>query len=184
MEVSKRTLIKIVEKCLENAKELFDEAEILKTHKKFARAYTLFHLSNEEIGKIFLVYKFLLTDDYSQPSITKFNKKFTNHKVKLDLSTNIDIISHQVFDGKLDSKTIENLTYSKDKISKLNDFKNYSLYTFFKNGSVYKPSDIIEPEVIESISQITKSRLIGIKSFNKAFLPKIDEFIEMAKLNN
>lgn len=52
-EINKDTLINCVEKCLQNARELFDEAEILKKYKKFPRAYTLYHLSIEEIGKVF-----------------------------------------------------------------------------------------------------------------------------------
>lgn len=182
MELSKELLIRTIEKCLENAQELFDEAEILRAHKKFPRAYTLFHLSIEEIGKIFLTYRFFVRNEYSESAIKNFEKEFTSHKVKLDYSANIDIIAKWLLDGAgdFDPEIIKSLKYSKEKINSLNDNKNYSLYTFFKDKSVFKPSDIIESEEIDAAAITAKMRLVGTKSFCNAFLSEIDKIIEIA----
>lgn len=44
-KINKNILIKCIEKCLINARELFDETEILKNNNRYPRAYTLYHLA-------------------------------------------------------------------------------------------------------------------------------------------
>ena len=183
--LDKKILLSTIDKCLLNSRELYEEAEILKKYEKYARSYTLYHLSIEEIGKVFIIYKFLLNDDYSEDKIKKFDKEFKEHKIKIDFSTNINLIIHWLFKGKLELEAFKNLKYTNEQINDLNNFKNISLYTFIDNENVFKPSDIINSEEqIESIKLDAKVRLLGTEQFCSVALENLDKMIEIIKLEN
>jgi AbiV family abortive infection protein len=185
MMLDKKILLSTIDKCLLNSRELYEEAEILKKHEKYARSYTLYHLSIEEIGKVFIIYKFLLNDDYSEGKIKKFDKEFKEHKIKIDFSTNINLIIHWLFKGNLALEAFKNLKYTNEQINDLNNFKNISLYTFIDNENVFKPSDIINSEEqIESIKLDAKIRLLGTEQFCSVALENLDKMIEIIKLEN
>ena len=185
MMLDKKILLSTIDKCLLNSRELYEEAEILKKYEKYARSYTLYHLSIEEIGKVFIIYKFLLNDDYSEDKIKKFDKEFKEHKIKIDFSTNINLIIHWLFKGKLELEAFKNLKYTNEQINDLNNFKNISLYTFIDNENVFKPSDIINSEEqIESIKLDAKVRLLGTEQFCSVALENLDKMIEIIKLEN
>lgn len=182
-EINKDTLINCVEKCLQNARELFDEAEILKKHKKFPRAYTLYHLSIEEIGKVFLIFQFLIQDDYSEDKSKKFIREFSDHKIKIKTSRNIEKIMLFLLQTELKEEEFNILTYSKEAIEKLNDFKNLSLYSFISGKSVFKPSDIIGLDEVNLIKPNSELRLILSEQFCRLAIKDIDKFITFAKTN-
>lgn len=78
---------KIFFKIYENACELLEEAEILYTHKKYARAYLCAHIAFEEFGKLPMlntvalnVYNGVKTD------WKKLNKRMRDHKRKISQS--------------------------------------------------------------------------------------------------
>ncbi|MHA7607882.1 AbiV family abortive infection protein [Elizabethkingia meningoseptica] len=180
MKITRKTLEDAISKALKNAQELYEEAEILKDKKKYARAYTLFHLAIEEVGKVFIVFKYLLAGDYSEDKLKKFDTEFRQHKIKIDLSTNIDVIVSWVMDGELSSEIIENITYTKEQIENLNNLKNLSLYSFIFNGNSYNPSDMIESEDVDQINQIAEYRIKGTEDLAKVLLKDLDHFISVA----
>ena len=182
-EINKATLINCVEKCLQNARELFDEAEILKDNKKYPRAYTLYHLSIEEIGKVFIIFQFLIQDDYSEEKSKRFNREFADHKIKIKTSRNIEKIMLFLLQTELKEEEFNILTYSKEAIEKLNDFKNLSLYSFIDNKSVFKPSDIIGLDEINLIRPNSEIRLVSSEQFCRIAIKDIDKFISLAKEN-
>lgn len=77
--------------CYENAKELYEEANILLNNSKWARATALFILGIEEISKIEL-----LAQTFFYKTVQEwenFQEKFTRHNTKLNLA---DIILIQM----------------------------------------------------------------------------------------
>lgn len=75
------------------------------------------------------------------------------------------------------------LTYSKEAIEKLNDFKNLSLYSFISGKSVFKPSDIIGLDEVNLIKPNSELRLILSEQFCRLAIKDIDKFITFAKTN-
>lgn len=177
MTVGRETLEKAILNTLINAKELYEEGEILKREKKYARAYTLFHLAIEEVGKVYVIFKYLLADDYSDKKLKKFDTEFRQHKTKIDLSTNIDVFALWAKDGALSDQILENAKYSKEQIDKLNNLKNFSLYSFILNGNSYNPSDVIGSEDVDQINMIAEYRIKGTEDLTKIFLSDLDRLI-------
>lgn len=177
MTVDRETLEQAISNALINAKELYEEAEILKCEKKYARSYTLFHLAIEEVGKVFVIFKYLLANDYSDEKLKKFYIEFRQHKIKIDLSTNIDVFALWAKDGALSNQILENATYSKEQIDKLNNLKNFSLYSFIHNSSSYNPSDVIKSEDIDQINMIADYRIKGTEDLTNIFLSDLDRLI-------
>lgn len=182
MNLSRKVLENAVSNALDNAKELFEEAEILENKQKFPRAYTLFHLAIEEVGKVFIIFKYLLGNDYSEDKMKKFDAEFRQHKTKIDLATNIDVIAAWLIKGgELTKEIIEKATYTKKQIDNLNDLKNLSLYSFFHKDLSYKPSDMIQKEDVEEIHLIAEYRIKGTEDLVKVLLNDLDRFIEIVK---
>jgi len=179
MNFTRKILEDALLNALSNAEELYQEAVILKDNKRYARAYTLFHLSIEEIGKVFIIYKYLLGNDYSDDQMKEFEKEFKQHKVKIDFATNIDVLANWVNEGGLTAEILEKATYSKKQIDDLNDLKNLSLYSFFHKGSSFKPSDMIEDKDVEQIHFIAEYRIKGTSDLSKVFLPDLDRLIKV-----
>lgn len=177
MTVNRETLVKAISNALINAKELYEEAEILKREKKYARAYTLFHLAIEEVGKVFVIFKYLFANDYSDEKLKKFDIEFRQHKTKIDQSTNIDVFAFWTKDGALSDQILENATYSKEQIDKLNNLKNFSLYSFIHDGSSYNPSDVIGSGDLDQINMIAEYRIKGTEDLTKIFLSDLDRLI-------
>jgi len=182
MEINKQNLILTIQKCIENARELFDEAEILKQNNKYARAYTLYHLASEEIGKTSLVYDFLLKNDYSEEIKRTFLNKYRDHKSKIELSTKVLKVAILILEDEISRDTLNQLSYSKEAISFFNDTKNNSLYTDISKTIPLKPSDILNSEnEIKEIKDSTFTKLIVTENLYKHLIKDLDYFIELGK---
>ena len=93
MNLTKELLIVAMNKSFINAGQLIEDALILKENQRYARAYTLFQLATEEIGKSLLTINFLLFKDYTnKKSQQEFLKEFRDHKIKASISTGIDFL--------------------------------------------------------------------------------------------
>ena len=183
LELNKSILVNCVEKCLQNARELFEEAELLKDNKKYPRAYTLYHLCNEEIGKVFIIFQYLIQNDYSEEKVKKFYSEFTNHKPKIKTSRNILTIMLLLIQKEISEDDYNNLSYTKEAIDKLNNFKNLSLYSFIKNKSAFKPSDIFGLDEVNLIRPNCELGLNYSEKFCRLALNDIDLFIKMTNEN-
>ena len=183
LELNKGILIDCITKCLQNARELFDEAELLKDNNKYPRAYTLYHLCNEEIGKVFIIFQFLIQNNYSEEKVKKFYSEFTTHKSKIKTSRNILTIMILLIQKKISEEEIKSLTYTKEAIENLNNYKNLSLYSFIQNKSVFKPSDIIGLEEVNLIRPNCELCLNYSEQFCTLALKDIDQFINLTKEN-
>lgn len=166
------------ELALENARELYEEAQILKNHKKYARAWALCQLSSEEIGKVFVILNCLVTNDYSDEKQKSFLQEYTSHKIKINKSNNIMILIQWLFNkGNIDKEVFTQLKYENDKIDFLNDMKNNSLYSFIDGSSAIKPSQIIDKEFVKKIYEEVKLKISGTEQALPLLLKNLDNLI-------
>ena len=74
----------IFKKIYENACELLDDAELLFSHKKYARAYLCSHIAFEEFGKLPMLNTVALDICYGKKiDWKKLNRLFRDHKAKI-----------------------------------------------------------------------------------------------------
>ncbi|EGQ8156801.1 AbiV family abortive infection protein [Vibrio alginolyticus] len=127
-------------KCLRNAQELCDEAEILHKHEKYARSFALSHFAREEFGKSFMLFRTLI-DVAAGKKVDwkKLNRRFRDHKQKL--------ASDAAVSTTLFGKEYRELGLPLEVLFGGVDFKNAQknscLYTDWDNGSFTLPSDTI-----------------------------------------
>jgi AbiV family abortive infection protein len=184
MKFNKNEYFEAIEKSLSNAEELIEEAEILIKHDKYARAYTFFQLSIEEVGKANLAFQFVLKGDIENLQETKqFLKKFINHKTKTKSSQGIDFMYALSAEKSTFTKNLlQDFMLEHNDVDVSNDYKNYSLYTSFKDNKFQKPSEIITKDRVENIAHYAKLRLqvakpffmIGIQNYDILFETRND----------
>lgn len=181
-------------KCLRNAQELCDEAEILHKNGKYARSFALSHFAREEFGKSFMLFR-VLVDVSAGVKVDwkKLNRRFRDHKQKL---VNDSAISTALFghEWKRQGLPLEALFAG---IDFKNDQKNSCLYTDWQDGAFTLPSDKITEKQSErnlslAIFRIAKLgpklvQLQDLKGTNKKELRKkypdvmpsdLDEFLD------
>jgi len=140
------TLYEGVAKCVRNAQELCDEAEILHEHKKFARSFALSHFAREELGKSFVLSKALI--DFSAGISIDWkalNRKFRDHKQKL---LNDAGVTQYLFGNELAEQGHSPNTFYAI-IDTKNNKKNQCLYTDWNNSKFVLPSECITEEQSE-----------------------------------
>lgn len=166
----------------ENAKSLFEEAEILHNNLKSTRAYTLYHFCYEECGRFFLIYKVFMEYVNEEISRKKLNigtlKKlgYNDHEMKITecfhsigkyAFANLYMKSGHSPDSDFDNllknetKELENaiLELQKNKLN-LNTLKNKSLYITFDENKFQSPDDVIKLREYRYIQKIAN---IGLK---------------------
>lgn len=179
MKLSNNELTDAIYKCLSNAEDLISDANCLKDNNRKERAYSLFQLGSEEIGKAFIIYYYMLTEDRNDmKAFNKFLKEFRDHKLKIKRFISIDyfvlLATKDVINDKL--KFLNSSNYEFENIDKLNDFKNYSLYTSFMKGKFWAPKDIITATDIKRMEFRTFSRFTMAKTI---LIPAIEHYQEI-----
>lgn len=141
-------------KLFENARELLEEAELLLSHERFARAYTLAHLASEEIAKIpWLVDKAMATtngEEWTWEDVDSYS-----HKKKIRRGLHQEII--QTFFTSTGEIDIEKLKKANEIADALNELKNSSLYVSLIDAT--KPSEVISKDRATEAIEITRRRL-------------------------
>ncbi|TDU33698.1 AbiV family abortive infection protein [Gelidibacter sediminis] len=172
-----------ISKSLSNAKDLFDDAEILFNLERYQRAYTLYQLSIEEIGKASLIYSFVLDKDYNNENEFKvFKKSFLSHKQKTVSSNGIDLIfSFLNNDVRIKKKLIYQYFLFDKHLSQLNDYKNRSLYTDISNNKFISPKETITKEITDEIKFVAEIRLNVAKVFLKVGMEEFDGIKKASK---
>lgn len=176
MSLTRADYFEAILKSLANASELIEEAEILAKSKKTARAYTLFQLSIEEVGKASLIFNFVLQGNIGNDiEVRNFNRAFLSHTTKTRFSQGMDFMFALMSEKTPHTKKmLENFIEQRDKVNISNDYKNYSLYTSLIDGKFYTPKEIITEEQLSNIAYYAKLRLrianpfftLGIKNFD------------------
>jgi len=186
MKLSDKTLIKGAELSLENAEELIKEANLLLKNKYYARAYTLFHLSIEEVGKSSILMEACIFGTCSTLSQSNnLLKEIRDHKLKTKRSLRIDYMLASLVKQNSLKKILMNNMYSQGlAINKINDLKNYSLYVSYLNNTFKKPKDIITKTSVNNLKFYAERRFIFLKHFNSMLVNCIDVLKDLAKKPN
>lgn len=107
MKISKEILLEAVTKSLKNAEQLFEEGQLLKVNQRLARAYTLFQLALEEVGKATLAFSLLFRGTFNDKEEKKlFEDGFRSHKIKTWASAKINIVALQLADDAETKKAL------------------------------------------------------------------------------
>lgn len=180
MKLTKEILLEVVNKAVLNAGQLVDEAKILKEHKKFARAFTLYQLSIEEIGKASMAFSFLLFGNLEDDTEQKvFLKEFRDHKTKTKRAAGIDLTIARTIDNREVSRTlILNVVKQHGEVDKINDYKNYSLYTSLIDGAVHLPSEFISQQLVEDLGFYAEIRFEASRQYYEAAIRDFDELVK------
>lgn len=178
-KITNETLITGIIKSEENAKELIEEANILLDNNKLARAFTLFQLAIEELGKCAMITNYILEDDKSK--INKLLKELKKHKIKTDYSIGYDMMLYKSLNEKHKKTLLESFVFNSSNISLVDDYKNYSLYTSIINNEFKKPSEIITLENVQNHKFYAEIRLNVAKELNRVNIDNFPTLIEARK---
>lgn len=164
-----------MKKAFNNATSLLDEAYLLKTNNRLARAYALCQLSIEELAKIQILFELWI--DRINNNIIDYkalNKSFTNHIVKTKTYLETAIAKFRLFKAQYSDDWIDKLiTIYEERlkiVKDLNDLKKESLYVSIINNNFQSPAEKIDEEKFASI-------------FTLAYLDKefFEKFIEICE---
>ena len=170
-------------KSLSNATDLFDDAEILYNQKRYPRAYTLYQIAIEELGKASLIYSFILYKNYHDIGEQRnFKKEFLSHKKKTSSSIGIDVLlAFHIPEKELKSKIMHQVYEQEKNIDNLNELKNSSLYTDMRKGEFLLPKQVITEKLTSDIQFIAKIRLNVARQFYQIGIDNFDKLQESAK---
>lgn len=135
-------------KILENAQDLIEEAELLLKNKKNARAFALAHLACEELIKynLLLPVAIELARDHSV-DWKEIGIRLRSHHVKIRGAILLDFLRTPPQDGIYQSNELSQQMSTSEK---LNNMKNYSLYTSQIDQEFAKPSELIDDETAKA----------------------------------
>lgn len=141
---------------LQNAGELVVEAGILFDHRKFARAFTLAHLSSEELAKLpFLAWVGITLVKGESIDWKKLDKRLRSHPAKLKGLLFVDFLGMSV-DPAIKEIKVHQETIS--RVELLNELKNVSLYASVYQGELCKPNSAITQSLAEQMLIAAKNR--------------------------
>ncbi len=152
----------------ENASQLIEEADGLFIFERYSRAYALYQLAIEEVGKALIIFQAIL-DKINGIEINEeyFNQRnFKHHQTKTKKVLRIQISIFEIMSEK--SSSLKNILkelrekYSNSRL--LNDRKNQSLYVGIEGERFNSPQDAITKELTKEFSSFAKLCLLGIKS--------------------
>lgn len=142
---------------LENASELAQEAELLFNHQRFARTYTLAHLSSEELAKLpILAAVGVELSNNSTINWKHLDKRIHSHSAKLKGLLFVDFLGKNV-----DPTTKDLIIYQQtlSRVELFNELKNVSLYAGVYQGCTYKPKVAITERLAYEALTAAKNRL-------------------------
>lgn len=180
MKLDKDVLLEYTKKSFENAQELFDEGDLLLKEKRYARAFTLFQLSIEEVGASMLILESILSKKYEKrKGKSALLRMIRNHKVKTKYSQKVDLLlAYIIPDEKLKKVLLDNVIKQSGEIDKINKYKNKSLYVFLSESNVAKPSEAFNESLVDDFKFYAKIRLGAGKQFHDELVKNIDGIIE------
>jgi len=160
--ITKEQVAVLLHFCFCNALDLYNEAELLRKNRKYARAFYLCIVALEELAKIPLALNAVFLPKSDQGAWTNFWKMFNSHTIKQNAIRQYG----QTF-----------LTRDKFYLKRIsekfpvNKLKLASLYVDCLNGHPFRPNKIFnkESKSIASIFTVTKDRLRGLARLHSTF---------------
>lgn len=182
------TQIKIgIPKIVSNAVSLYSDATLLATNNRIERAYTLYQLSIEELGKAFILLGYLLFENTDEKETQKqLRKDLKNHQVKSKSSIGLDFLIQGLI-KTINREKYEYLVFKSleehNNIKSINEKKNKSLYVSFNGNKFLLPSECISTKDLKEIKNKAGSRIFIAKKLFMPVLKNINHFQEkMAEL--
>ena len=147
-------------KIMKNAKELYEDATILYENGRFARAYFLLGIANEELGKYLLVTSATVDLVAGNIDWKRFWKAIRAHKEKagiVEYTENMLMYTEEDCFSPLEIK---------ETVSIFDELKMASLYSDMFENNFFLPDEIVQKSLAESYQKLTKSRINLIESIN------------------
>lgn len=157
-ELTREQLITARDKVIENAKNLFQEAQLLYDNERLSRAYFLLCICDEELGKFIIITSAIVELVDESINWKKFWCRLRSHKDKTSIiehMENIFISTSANFIAPDDIKKI---------IPKLEEFKMASLYSDMFQNDFFIPNEIIPCYIVGSLIELTSKRIDFISS--------------------
>ena len=141
---------------LDNAKQLQTEAKILVSAKHYSRAYSLFQLAKEEVGKCMLLQIAMIADVFGEfVDIKWLNEKgFCDHQAKTKFGLglyDVFVTFAEQYCNKNLSLIHEELKNAAKNIKQIDHLKNSSLYVGFTGNKFMHPQDVVTEEMVHNI---------------------------------
>ena len=152
---------------LENAKELFQEAEGLAIFEHYSRAYTLYQLSIEEIGKCIILLRAVIDGSKGLDIGYSYLKSlgYFDHQSKTRCSLGAERVLFKLFEkstGYDCSELLKNVELGVGKVNETNMLKNNSLYVGFVGDKFVSPKTVITKEMVDEISVTADLRIRAV----------------------
>lgn len=174
---------------LDNAKQLQEEAYILYVFEHYARSYSLYQLSIEEVGKciIFLTALLYLLKGKMVDEKLLMDLGFRYHQKKTLGSLGAEKILLDFFQKYSNtdlSVLYEDLEWEQKNINVTNDLKNNSLYVSIIDETFQTPKDLITKEMVEEIAFKADLRIKGVGPMfpNESQLKVLQQYINISDL--
>jgi len=164
-------------KSLENAEELYEEAQILLEKEKYGRSFFLIQIAGEEIGKHILCVGAIGNFAIGKFDFKRFKKRFYTHREK---TQSIDVFEKLI----LTNATLQSFNTIQNDANILEEAKLMSLYCDFIENNAFKPSEIINKDLVESNINILKNRLKLFKSMGMVKLLKTTDELPIEKIKS
>jgi AbiV family abortive infection protein len=168
-----------IPKIIDNAESLYSDACILDKNGRKERAYTLFQLSLEEIGKALMLVGILMFEDIENDEVqNKIKNNFKNHERKSNISIGLDSFLWEFIKTKNPEK-YEKMVFESfkehDSVKFINERKNKSLYVSFNGNKYFSPSESISIEDVKKIKTKAGFRVFLGKELFRAIIKNIDD---------
>ena len=181
-----------IEKSLSNAKELIEEGDFLFKENRYSRAYCLYQLATEEIGKSRLLFALIMNRQLGEDiDYKQINKEFTHHQTKSKSALTFEMMAFLVMFSSEKDKSAEERknnfldamerVQTENDVNVLNNNKNYSLYIGIKDGKFVEPKDVITKEMAASLRTNVLIRFEAGRSVLKLMIEDLENIVNLLK---
>ena len=170
---------------LENARNLYNEAKGLAIFEHYSRAYTLYQLSIEEVGKCIILLRALIEGSLGVNIDSHYLRLlgYFDHQSKTSLGA--ERVMLQLFEkstGHDITEFLKELKYDAQHVKDINALKNESLYVGFNGNKFVAPKSVITKEMVDDIAFKADIRIHAIIPMFPTE-EQLDEIVEFLKQN-
>lgn len=188
-------IAKGIELSLENAAELISDADLLLKERKFPRAYTLYQLAIEEIGKSRILFSLIMKLKLGEEvNYKELNSDFLFHQEKTKSSITFELTAILLMGSntpkedkeKRDAlnEMIDDLAKERKNVGQLNDNKNNSLYVNVIDEKFISPKELITEKIAIAIKEKATIRFHASKPLLIGMLSNIDSICDDMKTHS